>query len=372
MESDITRMKKILCIASEPAPGMIPFAATVINTLAEDERFDVYAICVNSQSHGYSYVISQKAHPFFIDYPKSKVAKLVYKFWPFKIIKAIEKVRKELKPDVVHFLTGDFTLALYIMLKHDDTFYYTVHDLHPHEVKITSLFEKLIFKAIVWGYRQCREFISNLTTSSLSQLKELQKIYPQKKCKYTPFPTLVTQEIQNGKKVPIELNDIEDYILFFGSVNEYKGVNLLIEAFEKSRLSDNTKLVIAGKGLDYNIHSKNVIRLNRFVDDEEVAYLFRRASLVVYPYISATMSGVLSIAYYFNKLILASDIPFFKDNATDSVSFFKAGDVMDLQLKMEEMIAHKERYQPDETSYNRIYSTLALADSYWNLYKDEI
>ena len=84
------------------------------------------------------------------------------------------------------------------------------------------------------------------------------------------------------------------------------------------------------------------------------------------------MSGVLSIAYYFNKLVLTSDIPFFKDNATDSVSFFKVGDVEDLQLKMEDILTHKKSYQPDKTSYCRIYSALALADSYWKLYNDEV
>jgi len=371
MEGILTRLK-VLFVSSEFAPGMIPFATTVINTLAEDRRFEVHAICVNSEKCGYSGLISKNANPIFVDYPENKVAKLIYKFWPFRIINAIEKARKTLKPDVVHFLTGDFTLASYVILKHDETFYYTVHDLHPHEVKTSSLLDSILFKDIIWGYRKCRESISNLTTSSWSQLMELQKIYPSKKCKYTSFPTLVTQGIKNGKKVPIELNGVDDYILFFGSVNEYKGVNLLIEAFEKSKLSDNTKLVIAGKGLDYNIHSKNVIRLNRFVDDDEVASLFNQASIVVYPYISATMSGVLSIAYYFNKLVLTSDIPFFKDNATDSVSFFKVGDVEDLQLKMEDILTHKKSYQPDKTSYCRIYSALALADSYWKLYNDEV
>lgn len=364
--------KKILFVASEFAPGMIPFAVTVINTLAEDERFDVHAICVNSSCHSYAGLISQKAHPRFIEYPESKMLKLIYKFWPFKIIKSIENARKALKPDVIHFLTGDFTLASYIRLKSNDKFYYTVHDLHPHEVRTTSLLEKLIFKDIVWGYRKCRDSICNLTTSSWSQLSELQKMYPKKKCKYTSFPTLVTPKIQNGKKVPLGLQNIDNYILFFGSVNEYKGVNLLIETFEKSKLSENTKLVIAGKGVDYDVHSKNVLKLNRFIDDEEIASLFKHASLVVYPYISATMSGVLSIAYYFNKMILASDISFFKDNATDSVLFFKAGDEKDLQYQMENIMAHKECYKPDTASYNRIYGAMALADSYWKLYNDRV
>lgn len=359
---------KVLLVASEYAPGMIPFATTIINTLSQDKRFDVHCVCVNSIKNTYSNLIIEKGHPVYVEYPKHKFCKLLYKIWPVKIIQAIEQKSKDFQPDIVHFLTGDFTLASYIKLRKNTNLYYTVHDLHPHEVKLNNLLEKIIFKDVVWGYRKCRESIDNLTTSSLIQLEELKSIYKNKNCVYTPFPTLVTTAIQKGDTLPIELNNVSDYILFFGSVNSYKGVDLLIEAFENSKISETTKLVIAGKGLDYKIHSKNIIRLNRYIDDGEIAVLFRKAKFVVYPYISATMSGVLSLAYYFNKLVLASDIPFFKENATPNITFFKNGDIGDLQLKLEDMVLNTETFQIDMTSYDRLYSVKALADSYWNLY----
>lgn len=365
---DILEKKKVVFIASEFATGMIPFASTIINTLSQDERFEVHSICVNSVKHNYRGLVGKEANPVFVDYPNNKIIKLLYKVWPYKVVRVIEQVCQKYNPDVVHFLTGDFTLATYVKLNRNKKFYYTVHDLHPHEVKASSIFEKILFKIIAFGYKICRESIDNLTTSSFTQLDELRVLYRDKKCKYTPFPTLVTPSMIKGNHVPPELMDMSDYILFFGSVNSYKGVDLLISAFENSNLLGKTKLVIAGKGLDYSFNSDDIIRLNRFISDEEVASLFRHARLIVYPYISATMSGVLSVAYYFRKFVLASDVPFFKENSTENIAFFKAGDVNDLRVQMEKI--YKENNSTNMVSYDKLYSSKTLADSYWELYKD--
>lgn len=59
-------------------------------------------------------------------------------------------IGKSINPDAVHFLTGDFTLALYICLNNKRTFYYTVHDLHPHEVVRKTLLGYLM-QNILYG-----------------------------------------------------------------------------------------------------------------------------------------------------------------------------------------------------------------------------
>ena len=85
--------------------------------------------------------------------------KLFYKLWPLEIIKHLSQLEKSINPDAVHFLTGDFTLALYICLNNKRTFYYTVHDLHPHEVVRKTLLGYLMQKYIIWGYKLCRNII---------------------------------------------------------------------------------------------------------------------------------------------------------------------------------------------------------------------
>ena len=365
----VMKKKKVLLVASEYAPGMIPFAATVINTLAHDDRFYVRCLCVNSGKKSYRALISDDARPVHIEYPCNKLAKLVYKLWPFRIIRSIERIYKEFSPDVVHYLTGDFTLTFFIMLHHKKEYFYTVHDLHPHESKGSTLFNTMLNKYKAWGYKKCRDNIDNLTTSSQAQLHELQQIYENKWCAFTHFPTLVTSCIQKGNVVPKELENVDDYILFFGNVNIYKGVEVLIDAYEKSSLSDSTtKLVIAGKGLQCKFSSPNIIRMNRFIDDDEVAMLFKKAKFVVYPYVSATMSGVFSLAFYFQKKVLASDIPFFKENEIANVTYFSTNDAMDLQLKLEGIASGAIQSNIDVKGYEKLYGNQALADSYYELY----
>ena len=72
---------KVLFVASEFAPGMIPFASTIIKTLGNDERFDVYAVVVNSGRKSYAAALEgmAKGHLAQIEYPSSKILKLLYK-----------------------------------------------------------------------------------------------------------------------------------------------------------------------------------------------------------------------------------------------------------------------------------------------------
>lgn len=365
---------KVLFIASEYASGMIPFASKIISTLYCDKRFDVYAIVVNSGKKSYSEILKNidNHHLLQIEYPQSKLIKLIYKLYPFSIITNIGNFVKEQQPDIIHLLTGDFTLAPYILTHRvNNKWYYTVHDLHPHEVKTTSLFNAILHKYIVWGYKVLRDIINNLTTSSVEQFNELKCMYPNKHVSFTHFPSLLTEQIQNGRKFVDELVDDNKYILFFGTVDEYKGVDLLINAYKKSALCKRNKLVIAGRGLSYDdliSGDGNIIRINRFIDDSEVKDLFSKSVFVVYPYRSATMSGVLSLAYFFNKKVLLSSIPFFKDNATSNSIFFEVGNVYDLQKKMESLMTADVEICNDMDCYKRTYSDETLIFDYYNLY----
>ena len=366
---------KLLFIASEFASGMIPFAANIINTLSKDNHFEVYALVVNSGRQSYENVLQDldEKHLFQIEYPKNKIIKLVYKFYPFSIVHAITELDKKIQPDIIHLLTGDFTLAPYFLFhKITGKWYYTVHDLHPHEVSYNGIAQTMLQKYIEWGYKILRNRIKNLTTSSQAQYNELKNIYPDKHIGFTHFPSLITRQIQQGNKQVVELDGEQNYILFFGRVDEYKGVDLLIKAYVNSERLQDHKLVIAGKGLDFSNLIKgnaNIIRINRFVDDLEIRDLFCKSLFVVYPYRSATMSGVLSIAYYFKKTVLLSSIPFFIENKTLSSVFFECCNIDDLKDKMESMLSRDTVNDISENYYEAIYSEKILIGDYKSLYK---
>ena len=179
----------------------------------------------------------------------------------------------------------------------------TVHDLHPHESK-KEWYKELRFKLIYKRLHENIVYAKNLITNSETQYEELKSSYPDKKIYYHSFPSLVTENIKNGKDMPLELETIDKpYILFFGRIEEYKGITLLYKVFTESiELSEHYTLVIAGRGtLPFTRipNEKNVIIINRYIKDTEIAYMYQHAHCTVYPYISATQSGVISLSIYF-------------------------------------------------------------------------
>jgi glycosyltransferase involved in cell wall biosynthesis len=178
---------------------------------------------------------------------------------------------------------------------------------------------------------------------------------------------LVTEEIKKGTMAVAELKNTSDYILFFGAVDHYKGVDILISAYNRHPESDKHKLVIAGLGNLDKITEPNIIRLNRFIEDAEVRDLFTKAAIVVYPYRSATMSGVLSLAFYFRKKVVMSDVPFFKEYANRDSLFFKAGNVEDLADKLQQALDSGSA-STNANLYPEFYSENILEQDYINLY----
>lgn len=108
----------------------------------------------------------------------------------------------------------------------------------------------------------------------------------------------------------------EDYlVLFFGRISEYKGLEYLIRAEPLITAQvPQTRIVIAGTGEDFShyrsmmTNPEQFIIYDEYVSDEKRAELFRRASVVVLPYIEATQSGVIPVAYSFGKSVVATTV----------------------------------------------------------------
>src|SRR5690606_24290383 len=109
------------------------------------------------------------------------------------------------------------------------------------------------------------------------------------------------------------------FVLFFGLIRDYKGLDLLLNAFASKSLKDrNVKLLIAGEyysnkeKYDTIIESNNlqdkIIQSEGFVPDSKVADYFNAADVIAQPYKSATQSGVTQIAYHFNKPMIVTRV----------------------------------------------------------------
>jgi len=155
--------------------------------------------------------------------------------------------------------------------------------------------------------------------------------FTSKECLLNPHPlfdnfgSAITKE-QALKR--LNLNSKYKYILFFGFIRDYKGLDLLLEAMKDVDLENkNVKLIVAGeyygnkkKYLDiitkYNLKDK-VMLFTEYIPNEEVAIYFSVADLVVQPYKSATQSGVTQIAFHFEKPMIVTDVGGLKEIVID-------------------------------------------------------
>ncbi len=107
------------------------------------------------------------------------------------------------------------------------------------------------------------------------------------------------------------------YMLFFGLIRDYKGLDLLLRAWASAR-PEGYRLIVAGEFyasrekyvslIDESGLRDEVALHDRFIPDEEVRYYFSAADCLVLPYRSATQSGVTQIAYNFSLPMIVTDV----------------------------------------------------------------
>ena len=112
--------------------------------------------------------------------------------------------------------------------------------------------------------------------------------------------------IEHGKK----------NLLFFGLIREYKGLDILLEAFGK--LDDSYQLIVAGEPygsfdkyqaiIDASPAKERIKLFTHYIKDSEVKDYFSAADLAVLPYRSATQSGISAIAYHFEVPMVVTDV----------------------------------------------------------------
>ncbi len=134
------------------------------------------------------------------------------------------------------------------------------------------------------------------------------------------------------------LNPDVDYVMFFGLVREYKGLDLLLKAWvlmKRDGTAYGRRLVIAGEFYADAARYKemiaefgladDVILHDWFIPDESVRLYFSLADMLVLPYRSATQSGVTQIAYHFDVPMIVTDVGGLPEIVPDGVTGYVAG-----------------------------------------------
>jgi len=181
------------------------------------------------------------------------------------------------------------------------------HEKRPGDKFLTKYFTGSIDGAIV------------MSQTVLDDLKTFRKNIPVKLSPHPLFDNYGTLVPREEALSALNLDADNSYLLFFGFIRAYKGLDLLIEAFSDKRLRNRKlKLIIAGEFYEndtpyrdlikkYNLEN-GIIFFDHFIKDNEVSLFFSVADLVVQPYKTATQSGVTQIAFHFEKPMLVTDV----------------------------------------------------------------
>jgi len=194
------------------------------------------------------------------------------------------------------------------------------------QVQSVSIVDNLIPHQKLPGDQRIQEyFLSSLDkffALSESVKLNLEKKVDSSKVSYSPHPIYDHYgDIMQKKEAckTLELDPAFRYMLFFGFIKAYKGLDLLLESLEKEYLKKNQiKLIIAGDvyGND-SIYKDIIIKKQleehiifhkRYIPKDIVKAYFSVCELVVQTYHTATQSGITQIALHFEKPILVTDV----------------------------------------------------------------
>ena len=161
-------------------------------------------------------------------------------------------------------------------------------------------------------------------TLSLSVLEDLNVFDPKglKPRTFSPHPLYDHYGATLGRKEALDLIGLREnqrYVLFFGFIREYKGLDLLLDAMADERMEKlGVKLIVAGEfygdpkpykeQISRHDIGDRVVLHTEFIPDHEVNRYFCAADLVVQPYKNATQSGVSQIAYHFEKPMVVTNV----------------------------------------------------------------
>ena len=268
--------------------------------LAQDPDTSVLLFLPDHEVERYRHLLSDS-----VELRTFKNARLRDPFAQFLMVTRLMRQIKKFNPCVVHLQIGHFWFNLALPFLGDIPLVFTVHDAVIHVGDVPSA------KTPQWVWdRACYRARERIVLTQQVKDLLLQRLQ-------IPSRTVhVVPSVLIGDNSQGETNQEEgERILFFGRIWEYKGLEYLIRAEPTITAKvPRAKIVIAGTGEDFEryrrmmVHPENFIVYNEYVSDEKRAELFGRASVVVLPYIEASQSWIISIAYRFGKPVVATTV----------------------------------------------------------------
>lgn len=188
-----------------------------------------------------------------------------------------------------------------------------IDNIIPHEKRLGDTLLSNYFTNSIDGF----VVMSHLVEDQMQQfVSDTQPV------SYVPHPIYDTYGEIVGKDIAcshLGLDPNLDYVLFFGYIRDYKGLDILLDSIaEASKQNPKLRLIVAGEFYsDSSKYTEQIVKLGienivimktSFISNDEVRYYFCAADLVAQSYKSATQSGISQMAIYFEKPIVSTNV----------------------------------------------------------------
>lgn len=235
----------------------------------------------------------------------------------FEVLK-LPKIIQDTNPDILHISgSHEWLIPLYFLLKFREyKINITLHDINPH------VGERTIIKRLVnYFYVKIADHIfvhgKNLKDELIIKGYAPEKISVIKLGNFSFITEYGDKRIKE-----------DGSILFFGRIEEYKGLIYLLESLNYIKKEiPNIKLIIAGRGnlknySNYINNNNNIQVINKYIEDSLVAELFRRSSVIILPYIEGSQTGIIPIAYAFKKPVIVTNVGSIPESVLNGITGF--------------------------------------------------
>ena len=278
--------------------------------------------------------------------------------WTYFSISKIRRAKKYIRdvtPDLVFLFTPHpvnififKTIRKYLVLTQ-------IHDPVPHSGN--SLLDKIVLKIQLKICYKYSNFFSVAGDSLKNEIIKKFSVAPNR-IFTIPLALLPSRKLPLAK---INSNKTID-ILFYGRIEYYKGLDVLMNALELTERSLN--VVIAGKG---NVYFKipkcksNIKIINDYVSNENILTMIQNAKLVVLPYRDASGTMIVSEVFYCGTPIVATDVGVLKEYVGD------CGIVVPPNNPHSLISAILQMLDDDELRKNMANKTIYLIDNYFDI-----
>lgn len=234
----------------------------------------------------------------------------------FHTIKLLHEIRR-FRPDVIHIQEVENCVPTWVndLMRYSTPLVVTVHDPVCHGGEDDPTYR-----------RRLRARANRLIVHGEKMVKELGGKHPALTHRIASLPHGMLGDEQGGARTDPERTPV---FLFFGRIEAYKGLGLLLQAGELLAAKGLTfRLVIAGTGSALDQHRQQIQDkpwaelIDRHIHADEIPQIFARASAVVLPYAGATQSGVAALAFGLGRPVVATNVGGLADIIQDGYNGF--------------------------------------------------